>query len=104
MRRRAFDRSPLVSRSPGQRKAFLSLPEELQVKAEFGGDMPAGAPETAALIAEERVMTGPRGQLNLFDPEAIHRGGHARQGERQVFLLSVAARSWPAAAAAGGAA
>ena len=104
VRRRAFDRSPLVSRSPGQRKAFLSLPEDLQVKAEFGGDMPVGAPETAALIAEERVMTGPRGQLNLFDPEAIHRGGHARHGERQVFLLSVAARSWPAATAAGGAA
>ncbi len=59
--------------------------------------MPADAPETAALLAEERVMTGPRGQLNLFDPEAIHRGGHARQGERQVFLLSVAARSWPGA-------
>ena len=100
--RRAFDRSPLVSRSPGQRKSFLSLPAPLQVKAEFGGDMPAGAPETAALIARERVMTGPRGQLNLFDPEAIHRGGHARQGERHVFLLSVAARSWPGAEAKAG--
>jgi hypothetical protein len=99
VRRRAFDRSPLVSRSPGQRKAFLSMPEALQVKAEFGGDMPSGAPETAALLAEERVMTGPRGQLNLFDPEAIHRGGHARQGERHVFLLSVAARAWPDPAA-----
>ena len=105
VRRRAFDRSTLVSRSPGRRKAFLSLPQALQVKAEFGGDMPAGAPETAELLAQERVMTGPRGQLNLFDPEAIHRGGHARHGERQVFLLSVAARSWPGAtAAAGGAA
>jgi hypothetical protein len=102
VRRRAFDRSPLVSRSPGQRKAFLSLPPELQVKAEFGGDMPAGAPETNAFLARERVMTGPRGQLNLFDPEVIHRGGHARQGERHVFLLSVAARSWPIAAGQAG--
>ena len=94
-RRRAFDRSPLVSRAPGQRRAFASLPADMQLKAEFGGDMRAGAPDTEALLRSERVMTGPRGQLNLFDPEAIHRGGHVRRGERQVMLLSVAAR-WPA--------
>lgn len=95
-RRRAFDRSPLVSRAPGQRRAFASLPADMQLKAEFGGDMLAGAPETMALLQSERVMTGPRGQLNLFDPEAIHRGGHVRRGERVVMLLSVAAR-WAAA-------
>ena len=91
IRRRAFDRSPLVSRAPAQRHAFLSLPLQLQVKAEFGGDMPPGAPETLQLLARERVMTGPCGQLNLFDPEAIHRGGQTRAGERRVLLLSIAA-------------
>ena len=94
IRRRAFDRSPMVSRALGERCNFTSLPPELQVKAEFGGDLLAGAPETTVLLAAERVMTGPRGQMNLFDPEAIHRGGHARVGERLVMLLSVAAR-WP---------
>ncbi len=94
VRRRAFDRSPMVSRALGGRRNFTSLPPELQVKAEFGGDLLAGAPETDALLAAERVMTGPRGQMNIFDPEAIHRGGHARAGERHVMLLSVAAR-WP---------
>ena len=82
----------LVSRAANKRQAFLSLPPELQVKAEFGGDMMPDDPDTRRLLAQERVMTGPRGQLNLFDPEAIHRGGHASGGERHVFLLSVAAR------------
>jgi len=94
IRRRAFDRSPMVSRALGERRNFTSLPPELQVKAEFGGDLLAGAPETRALLAAERVVTGPRGQMNLFDPEAIHRGGHVHEGERHVMLLSVAAR-WP---------
>ncbi len=90
--RRAFDRSPFVSRAPGQRHAFASLPPELQLKAEFGGDMPPEAHETLALAACEHVATGPRGQLNIFVPEAIHRGGLARTGERQVMLISIGAR------------
>ena len=92
IRRRAYDRSQMVSRAFGKRRDFACLPTELQVKAEFGGDLLPGAPDTEALLAAERVLTGARGQLNLFDPEAIHRGGHAQQGERQVMLLSVAAR------------
>jgi hypothetical protein len=91
--RRAFDRSPFVSRAPGQRHAFASLPAGLQLKAEFGGDMLAGAPETVDLLAREHVATGPRGQLNIFVPEAIHRGGAAQAGERQVMLLSIGAKA-----------
>ncbi len=91
--RRAFDRSPFVSRAPGQRHAFASLPPGLQLKAEFGGDMLADAPETLDLLAREHVATGPRGQLNIFVPEAIHRGGVARAGERQVMLLSIGAKA-----------
>ena len=88
--RRAFDKSALVSRTDvRKRTAFLSLPPEMQVKAEFGGDMPAGGAETEALIRREVVATGPRGQVNIFDPEAIHRGGHVARGERHVMLLAL---------------
>jgi hypothetical protein len=90
--RRAFDRWPYLSRGPNERRALVSLPPELQLKAEFGGDMPPEAPETLDLVAREHVATGPRGQLNAFVPEAIHRGGITRAGERQVMLLSIAAR------------
>jgi hypothetical protein len=68
---------------------FLSLPEEMQVKAEFGGDMLPDSPETLALVRDEFVVTGPAGQLNLFDPEAIHRGGDVRAGERRVMLITM---------------
>ncbi len=86
--RRAFDRSELIVRSAKKRRLFLSLPREMQVKAEFGGDMIAGSPEADELLSQEIVATGPRGQLNLFDPESIHRGGNVRSGERVVALIT----------------
>ena len=89
--RRAFDKSDLVIRSAKKRRLFISLPREMQVKAEFGGDMLPDAPETRALLDDEIVATGPRGQLNLFDPEAVHRGGNVRHGERHAVLITTGA-------------
>lgn len=86
--RRAFDKSDMVVRSPKKRRMFISLPPEMQVKAEFGGDMIAGSAESEALLRNEVVAVGPRGQLNLFDPEAIHRGGNVRSGERRAVLIT----------------
>jgi hypothetical protein len=90
-RRRGYDKSSIMSRNPSKRRMFLSLPPELRVKAEFGGDMLPDAPETKALLEAETRMTGPRGQVNIFDPEAIHRGGQVESGERVVLLASIAA-------------
>ena len=87
--RRAFDKSDLVVRSAKKRRMFLSLPPQMQVKAEFGGDMLADSPEAKALLDQEIVATGPRGQVNLFDPEGVHRGGNVRQGERRVVLITM---------------
>ena len=53
--------------------------------------MLTGAPESAALLAAEQRETGPRGQINLFDPEAIHRGGVVEAGERVVVLARMSA-------------
>jgi hypothetical protein len=86
--RRAFDKTELITRSAKKMRMFISLPKEMQVKAEFGGDMIAGSPEAEALLAQERVAVGPRGQLNLFDPEAVHRGGNVRAGERRAILIT----------------
>ncbi len=87
--RRAFDKSDLVIRSAKKRRMFLSLPPQMQVKAEFGGDMLADSPEARSLMQQEFVGVGSRGQVNLFDPEAIHRGGNVRQGERRVVLITM---------------
>ena len=90
--RRAFDRSALVSRGVKQRRLFMSLPTEMQVKAEFGSDLLPESAEGRELIDQEAVSLGPRGLLSLFDPEAIHRGGQARDAERQAILVTLVAR------------
>ena len=90
--RRAFDRSPLLARTAELRKAFISLPEELQVKAEFGGDMTPGSAEAENLAGEELRAVGPRGLLTLFDPDAVHRGGNVRSGERHALQLVLTAQ------------
>ena len=90
--RRAFDRSPLLARSAEMRRAFISLPRELQVKAEFGGDMDPASPDAALLIAEELRAVGPKGLLTLFDPDAVHRGGNVRSGERHALQLVLTAQ------------
>jgi hypothetical protein len=92
--RRAFDKSDLVVRSAKKRRMFLSLPEEMQVKAEFGGDMLPDDPEARALLDQELVALGPKGQLNLFDPEGVHRGGNVRAGERRVALVTMSPAGW----------
>jgi hypothetical protein len=48
-----------------------------------------GSPEAEALLEAEQVMTGPRGQLNLFNPDAIHRGGNVTAGERHAMLIYI---------------
>ena len=90
--RRAFDRSPLVARGKTQRRMFTSLPPALQVKAEFGGDMLAAWPESQRLAQRESVSIGARGLLSLFDPEAIHRGGLAKTGDREALLITIRAQ------------
>jgi ectoine hydroxylase-related dioxygenase (phytanoyl-CoA dioxygenase family) len=92
IRRRAFDRSRLLGRKMMDRKSFISLPEELQVKAEFGGDLLPGGAETEALLASEFVSTGERGHYTVFNPEAVHRGGAVTAGERHALQITLGAR------------
>ena len=90
--RRAYDRSKMLGRSPKFRRMFMSLPKELQVKAEFGGDMLPGSPETLAILEREIVSTGPRGSYTMFNPEAAHRGGAVTAGERHALQITLGAR------------
>jgi hypothetical protein len=90
--RRAFDRSPLLARTAEMRRAFISLPEELQVKAEFGGDMTTGAPDAQALLDQEFRAVGRKGLLTLFDPDTVHRGGNVKTGERHALQLVLTAQ------------
>ncbi len=90
--RRAFDRSPLLARNADERRVFISLPEDMQVKAEFGGDLIPDSAEARRMLEEEFVSIGPRGMLSLFWPEAIHRGGNVRSGERHALQITLTAQ------------
>ena len=87
--RRAFDRSDLKGRSSNALRRFISLPEHMQVKAEFGADMLPEWDQTQALLADERVALGQPGLISLFDPEAVHRGGLVTAGERCAVLITM---------------
>ncbi len=90
-RRRACHKARLTQLDPDTRHTFASLPASYQLKASFGGDIPAGSPEGLALLTSEQQTYGPPGQLSLFDPEMMHRGGHIRSGERVVVLVGMGA-------------
>jgi hypothetical protein len=90
-RRRAHAKSSFVSRSAEHRRTFASLSPPMQVKAAFGGDIPEDSQECRELLQAEARMTGPRGQVNLFDPEAIHRGGLVQAGERVALIAGIRA-------------
>ena len=90
--RRAFDRSTLLARMADERRMFVSLPEDMQVKAEFGGDLIPDSAEARRMLEEEFVSIGPRGMLSLFWPEAIHRGGNVRSGERHALQITLTAQ------------
>jgi hypothetical protein len=90
--RRAFDRSSLLGRKKADRRQFISLPRTLQLKAEFGGDLLADDAEAKSLLASEFVGVGGRGTYTLFNPEAVHRGGAVRAGERHALQITLAGR------------
>ncbi len=68
-------------RSAKKRRMFLSLPPQMQVKAEFSGDMLADSPEAKALLGnvrqgERRVapITNASGLVGLAGPEPARQG------------------------------
>ena len=85
--RRANDYAGLSLTGPRDRALFASLPSVLRKKCAFGPDIEDSHPWAATLLASERVFTTDRARCILFDPNAIHRGGMIRQGERRVVTI-----------------
>ena len=68
------------------RKLFASLPRMLQKKSEFGNDMQKGFDE---LLAKEYHFLSERdGNLILFDPGGMHRGGMVESGKRIILQMN----------------
>ena len=68
---------------PALRAAFVALPRALQGATHFGDDLHVGDPQTAALLARERVVESSAGNVVLFNgSDLFHRGGLVQKGER----------------------
>lgn len=68
---------------PALRAGFVALPRVLQGATHFGDDLHEQNPQTAELLARERVVETSMGNVVLFNGgDLIHRGGLVRRGER----------------------
>ena len=72
---------------PGERSLFASLPKHLRKKAKFGDDIEPDGDWGRWLLANERPMTSADGDLFIFDPKGIHRGGMVAKGERRIIQV-----------------
>jgi hypothetical protein len=88
--RRANDYAGLSSTAPNGRRSFMALPIALQCKCAFGPDLQDGHPEAGVLLAEERVFTSDLGDVVIFDPEGVHRGGMVKAGARRALSIHLA--------------
>jgi hypothetical protein len=68
---------------PGLRAGFVGLPQVLQGTTHFGDDLQESNPQTAALLARERIVESGTGNVVLFNGgDLLHRGGLVQRGER----------------------
>jgi ectoine hydroxylase-related dioxygenase (phytanoyl-CoA dioxygenase family) len=88
--RRANDYAGLSSTAPEQRRAFMALPAPLRRKCAFGPDLVDAHLAVPTLLAVERTFTSDQGDLVIFDPEGIHRGGMVQAGARRALSIHLA--------------
>ncbi|MEY2929913.1 MAG: hypothetical protein RL033_662 [Pseudomonadota bacterium] len=81
----------------GLRAGFVGLPRILQGATHFGDDLLEGSPQTAALLARERIVESGTGNIVLFNGgDLLHRGGLVQRGERWSLQLMFGPRVTPA--------
>ena len=90
--RKTFD--DRIIRSDTER-FLMSLPRWFRRRANFGHDLVEGSEEARQVLDNRHSFIGEAGSLILFDPDAVHRGGDVRKGERIaiIFGLQMARRS-----------
>lgn len=72
----------------GLRKAFATLPKDLQGTSCPGDDVLDGSELSGVLLHGERALTSEDGDLMLFaGGEVLHRGGVARSGQRYALQM-----------------
>lgn len=69
---------------------FLALPEQFRKHSLICSHLGAVAPGIDPIIAQEVPFLSEAGDLILFDPNLLHRGGFVREGERRMLQCAFA--------------
>jgi len=68
--------------TPEARAVVFQLPKELRVSHNFGRLLQDGTEEQERLLEQEKLFTSDKGNLCIFDPAGMHRGGICKTGNR----------------------
>lgn len=80
------DKPRLDNCHPRHRKLFAALPRMLQKKSEFGNDMREGFDDL--INNEHHFLSARDGNLFLFDPNGMHRGGMVINDRRIILQMN----------------
>ena len=68
--------------TPEARAVVFQLPKQLRVSHNFGRLLQDGTEEQERLLEQEKLFTSDKGNLCIFDPAGMHRGGICKTGNR----------------------
>ena len=68
--------------TPESRAVVFQLPKRLRVSHNFGRLLQDGTEEQERLLKQEKMFTSDKGNLCIFDPAGMHRGGICNKGNR----------------------
>tara|TARA_Y100000768_G_scaffold151426_1_gene113234 strand:- start:1299 stop:2402 length:1104 start_codon:yes stop_codon:yes gene_type:complete len=75
------------------RKDFSILPKEMKFNSHFGWDVLPNSSLEKLIIKNEKIVTGKKGTLVVFDgSNVLHRGGMVKEGERVVLQIILSRR------------
>jgi len=68
--------------TPESRAVVFQLPKKLRVSHNFGRLLQDGTEEQERILKQEKLFTSDKGNLCVFDPAGMHRGGICKSGIR----------------------
>jgi len=68
--------------TPESRAVVFQLPKRLRVSHNFGRLLQDNTEEQERLLKQEKMFTSDKGNLCIFDPAGMHRGGICKKGNR----------------------
>lgn len=68
--------------TPESRAVVFQLPKQLRVSHNFGRLLQDGTEEQERILKQEKLFTSDKGNLCVFDPAGMHRGGICKSGIR----------------------